>query len=240
MLTWLAFLLATLSPLVGAGDPAPSLVPYALPPPVPQEVLDSEKDKNWEQLFEKDGVKVMRRMVPGSSVFLFRGEGLIDAPMAKIIGVVRDSSRSKEWVDGVVEIKAIREISHWERLDYYQISVPWPFQNRDFIYHTKVSMDPVSKTVVFTTSSEEDPGTPPRPGVVRGFVHRATMMFRSIDNGKRVYGIGEAHVDPKGALPAWLFNLVQKRWPYNTFMNVRKQLSKKDIKVDPIAASLFR
>ena len=33
-------------------------------------------------------------------------------------------------------------------------------------------------------------------------------------------------MDPKGALPSWVVNLVQKAWPMNTLKALRKQVKK--------------
>jgi hypothetical protein len=45
-------------------------------------------------------------------------------------------------------------------------------------------------------------------------------------------------VDPKGSIPKWIFNMIQKKWPENTFKNVRKQVQKSDIVDDEMAKEL--
>ena len=43
----------------------------------------------------------------------------------------------------------------------------------------------------------------------------------------------EVITDPKGSLPAWLINLIQKDWPYNTISALKKRAKKGDIKPNP-------
>ena len=43
----------------------------------------------------------------------------------------------------------------------------------------------------------------------------------------------EVFTDPKGALPAWLINLIQKDWPWKTIDGLVKRSSRPDVVADP-------
>ena len=52
-------------------------------------------------------------------------------------------------------------------------------------------------------------------------------------------------IDPKGEVPAFLVNILQRYWPYNTIMGVRSQVKKPFVKtfagpafVEPTSSSL--
>jgi hypothetical protein len=46
-----------------------------------------------------------------------------------------------------------------------------------------------------------------------------------LDNGRKTLVDLDAHIDPKGLLPAWLINFIQKKWPL-TFLQNLEQYSK--------------
>ncbi|MGK5088724.1 START domain-containing protein [Bdellovibrionota bacterium FG-2] len=195
-------------------------------------------DTGWERISNSEGIEVSRKAVPNSDLFAFRGEGDIDAPVAKVLSVIRDTSRAKEWVDRVNEIRLVKQITPNERLEYYHIAIPWPLKDRDFVYISKIEVDKAAKKIIFSVHSIEEPTLPLNSKNVRGAVYNTTLTITPLDGGKRTHAVGVAHMDPKGAVPAWIVNLIQKGWPENTFKNVRKQVKKPDIVDDPVAKEL--
>ena len=93
------------------------------------------KDEGWEQLANEPTIKTWRKQVPGSPLFAFRGEAIIDASIPKIAQVLSDTSRKTEWVHKSVEAKNIRMISDLERIEYNHTSTPFPLTDRDFVFH---------------------------------------------------------------------------------------------------------
>ncbi len=199
------------------------------------ETLD---EGGWERISNSDGIEVSRKTVPNSALFAFKGEADIDAPMSKVLSVIRDTSRAKEWVDRVNEIRLVKQITPNERLEYYHIEIPWPLKDRDFVYISKIEVDKVAKKIIFSIRSVEEPSLPPNSKNVRGAIYNTTLTLTPVDGGKRTHAIGVAHTDPKGAVPSWIVNLIQKGWPENTIKNVRKQVKKPDIVDDPVAKEL--
>jgi hypothetical protein len=45
--------------------------------------------------------------------------------------------------------------------------------------------------------------------------------------------VAEVMVDPRGSVPTFLVNMVQRSWPFQTLTALRKQVAKPDIKDDP-------
>jgi hypothetical protein len=192
----------------------------------------------WEIISETEGIVVSRKIIPNSDVFAFRGEGDVNAPIAKVLSVIRDTSRQGEWVDRVNEIKMIKQLNRYDRLEYYRIGVPWPLRDRDFSYKTSINVDKAQKSILYTSVSVLDSAIPIYSDRVRGEIHKITLLLSSTDQGRRTHVVGEAHVDPKGSIPKWIFNMIQKKWPENTFKNVRKQVQKSDIIDDEMAKEL--
>lgn len=184
----------------------------------------------WERIGDDDGIVVWRKDIEGSPVVAFKGDGVIDAPIAKVMGVLADTSRKTEWVARCVEAKDVRNISDFERVEYNRTSAPWPIADRDFLFHAKVEGDRAQKKLVLTLRSIEDPLCPKNEDVaVRGVLNTSTYTLVSIEGGKKTRLTVEIHADPKGSIPKWVVNLFQKSWPHKTIEGIREQAAKPDV-----------
>ena len=201
-----------------------------------QTVVADEVD--WQEISRDKKIVVSRKSVAGSNIFAFRGEGIVDAPISKVVSVVRDVERAGEWLDRVVEIRKIEQVNPVTRSEYYHVSVPWPFSNRDFVYETTITVDKEKRTAIFLSHSVEKYNVPVCDGCVRGNIFLSKLILTALPEQNRTNFIGEVHVDPKGAIPSWLVNLVQKDWPSNTYENISSQLKKPDISDDPLVKDL--
>jgi START domain-containing protein len=194
----------------------------------------------WEQFDEEDGIRMFRRDVPGSSIVGLRGEGFIAAPIARVASVLIDRKRSVEWIDRLVKTKVIRELSETEAINWNHIKTPSPLKDRDFVFKTMLSTEPAKKKVLFSYYSVQDSRAPEYDAYVRGSFQSGkfelTMAERTNSDGSKTWGtvvVAEVVVDPKGSVPTFIVNMVQKSWPHKTLSALRNQVAKPDIKDDP-------
>ncbi|HYP87950.1 MAG TPA: START domain-containing protein, partial [Polyangiaceae bacterium] len=181
-----------------------------------------------------------RRDVPGSSIVALRGEGFIAAPIARVASVLADRKRSPEWIDRLVKTKVLRELSDTEAINWNHIKTPSPLKDRDFVFKTTISTDPAKKKVTFSYHSVKDSLAPEYDAYVRGDFQSGkfelTMAEVTHKDGSKTRGtlvVAEVVVDPRGSVPTFLVNMVQKSWPHKTLTALRKQVAKPDIKDDP-------
>lgn len=187
-------------------------------------------DSSWKLEGADDGITVHSKVVPNSDLFAFRGETLVDAPVAKVANILIDTSRKLEWVARIVKAKNIREIGPYERNEYNHTSSGFFLVNdRDFVFRAKVDFDREKKRAFFRMRSVEDELMPEQNGIVRGFLHESVYILSSFDEGRKTHVVVEIHVDPKGSVPKWLVNLFQKSWPKRTLDGIRKQAAKPDV-----------
>jgi hypothetical protein len=184
----------------------------------------------WETLGRDDGILVQRKEVAGSPFVAFRGEGDIDAPLLLVGSVLVDVSRSREWVDSVVESHILRRVSETEYVTYAHIGTPITMSDRDFVTDVVLSADGATKTLTMRMHSVDDP-TAPKTSYVRGDLHDGSWILTAIDGGRRTHVAAEIHCDPKGSVPSWIVNFFQKNWGHNTLMSLRKQVAKRDIAI---------
>ena len=188
--------------------------------------------KQWKLIDDSDGVKTYEKILSNSGLVAFRGETLIPASMKKVATVLVDANLQKDWVDSFVEMKIISEKNELDHIQYNQTKVPWPFQNRDFLFRVIARIDPHQPaTALVNMKSVEDPLMPPVSGVVRGEIVHSYYYFKETTGFLATKMVVEMEVDPKGAIPLWLVNLSQKNWPHNTLAAVKKLSLREDIPV---------
>ena len=190
---------------------------------------------SWERLETRGGISVYRREVPGSRVLSFKGECEIEAPIAKVISALSDVTRKREWVFSLAEARLVREPSVLERVEYNRSSAPWPIHDRAFVFRALVRPDRAARRLWIGLESVEDPAAPPEPGVVRGRIEKGEFIVEALGD-RRTKGSLEMHADPAGAVPKWLVNLFQKRWPLETLAGLKRQVAKADIEAHPALA----
>ena len=179
---------------------------------------------DWKLTAEKEGIKVYTSIVPDSKVKAIKVVCDLDATISQLVALVMDVTTAPDWVYHVKSAKLIRQVSPWELYYYSEVSLPWPAANRDFVAHLSVSQDPNTKVV--TIDGPAVPGfVPEKKGIVRisHSVGKWVITPLGADQINVEYSI---HVDPGGALPAWLVNIFATDAPVQIFKNLKAQLQK--------------
>ena len=170
----------------------------------------------WTQISEKDGITSFLRPMPGEPIQAARGVTTVDLPACMLVSFYVDPKLATTWVDMLVDYKMITIKEHhtlvWQKYD-----MPWPVTDRDFLLDVNVKR-PNDRSLMVTLVSTEDARFPtpgPDDNVVRGRMSPSSWTFTQLsDSSTRVDMVG--HVDPSGAFPPWLTNLIQHTFPYNT------------------------
>jgi hypothetical protein len=96
----------------------------------------------------------------------------------------------------------------------------------------RTRVEPALRSVSLFYDSIEDPAFPVGEGRVRATNHDSWWKFRALDGGRTEIEF-RAAVDPRGALPAWLVNLMQKSYPHDSIVRLAERASRSDITPDP-------
>lgn len=109
------------------------------------------------------------------------------------------------------------ELVYWIRFD-----LPFPVSDRDYVLHAKAAAQPKKRVFTARLHSVRHKRAPPRSDAVRGIVERTYYRFEALPGQARTKLTVEVHTDPRGMLPAWLVNLIQKKWPAKTLLGLVK------------------
>jgi hypothetical protein len=179
---------------------------------------------NWKLSAEKEGIKIYTSMVTDSKIKAIKVECDLNATPSQLVALVMDVNTAPDWVYHVKSAKLVKQISPAELYYYSEVSLPWPAKNRDFVAHLTVGQNPDTKVVTI-----DGPAVPGFVPIKRGIVRIDNSIGKWIitplgpDQLHVEYSI---HVDPGGALPAWLVNVFATDAPLQIFRSLKSQLQK--------------
>ena len=188
----------------------------------------------WQLTDDRDGIKVYKRSLTGTGLLSFRGVGQVDAPFAKVVQIVMDLHRAKEWAERFKEGRILRWIDKpISGIRYSEVAMPPLVKNRDFISLSTVSLNREEQYLRVDFSSTPEYTKPIKEGNILGDIGGSYFIVHALDGGKRAQLDGVAVIDLKGSIPVWVVNFFQSRWPYKTIVNIREQAKKNDIEINP-------
>jgi len=186
---------------------------------------------DWKQVSSSNGIVVSKLKVPGTKIVGFRGETSIYASAEKLMHILIDNNHRKDWVDRLKTSNVLETIGPYEYIIYQEFKLPWPLKNRDFVYRGKATRKKDGR-VVLVMKSEVHPNAPKTVGV-RAELVNSRYTITPIGKFKSKLEV-EIMSDPKGAIPKWLVNIIQKKWPHKTLMAIKSQVERKYVKEHPL------
>ncbi len=199
------------------------------------QTVNARGSDGWKHVGVTAGVKVDRKTIPNSALFAFRGEGTFDVPLGLLVSVLKNPDITVEWVDLMTEHRVVRVVDENTNLIYESYGLPWPISDRDYLMTETCGYDRSSKVFTIDYESVSDPIKPPVKDHVRAMAFRTFWRLTMVDSDTTKIEV-EVSTDPKGALPAWLINVIQKDWPWKTIDGLVKRSMKGDIESSPKVA----
>jgi len=178
---------------------------------------------DWVQVKDKEGIQIYTQEASGSPIIMAKGIVMIEASPKAILKVLDNNSDHPKWVPYLQESRQLQADSDMERLEYNLFNAPWPASNRDFVFRVKAMTGGDEKTLLYSMSSELTPLMPEQEGVVRGTLHASTFRLTRLESGKTEVEL-LFQADPRGWIPNWIINIVQRAWPYKVLKGLRMQV----------------
>lgn len=199
----------------------------------------SQNDNQDKYLkLDREGIKVYVYSSKNSAIGTFKATTHIKASLDSILSVMINNESCAEWIHACDKSFVIKNISFNERYHYQICTIPFPFKNRDFIFHSIMQQDPLSKAVTITISSVPEYCNNNQSDVcmkvkqsdnlVRVRKSIGTYKLEPDESGTKITWI--QHTDPGGNLPSWLVNQFVKNTPYQTLKKLAEKVTQEKYK----------
>ena len=178
--------------------------------------------ENWKLVKDESGIKVYTKTEPGSAYKAFKAEMQVNCRIESIVEVLKNSDSINNWI---VNCKGIKKLKSEENDQYYYIetSLPFPFKNRDMVYHFQYIKINSNQVRVDVTGIPDY--IPPVEGFVRLAKANGYWLLAPIDTSTTAIAY-QMHVEPGGLIPAWLANPFIVNVPFSTFKELRNIIQK--------------
>jgi hypothetical protein len=197
-------------------------------------------EPQWQFNSESDGVKVYRKDIPGSPFVGFKGVKVVPANIYKVGEILLDEDPvvKKRWIDRMTDFRMIERKSPTLGITYSAYDLPWPLEDRDYVIESELVIDNANNQIVLKLKSVEHPKSPKTVGV-RAVIMHSMYKLVPLPNGQTEVSV-EILTDPKGDLPPWLVNLIQRGWPANTLVRLEAEAIKPGTKESPMLKRDFK
>src|SRR5690349_7933721 len=104
--------------------------------------------QDWELVKDKNGIRVFTRDSDHSPIKAFRVVSTFDAPQETILSVLLNISSYAHWYDHCKIAETI--LNDQAAVTYYmEMSMPFPFDNRDAVYRLEITRGENSTTLIY-------------------------------------------------------------------------------------------
>ena len=180
----------------------------------------------WVLKTDEADIQVYTRTVPSSPYKALKTVCTLQTTLTSVAAVLLDVMRTPEWVYGTSTCSILKQESPSVVYYYAEMGMPWPVANRDFIVKISMTQDPVTK--VITVLAENQPAfIPEKKKLVRIQNSSGKWQITPLQAG-RVRVEYQLYVDPGGSVPATLVNLFSGKGPFESFRNLKKQVTLKE------------
>jgi len=176
---------------------------------------------NWEKIKDNDGVTVYTIKTKNSDIIKVKTQVVINTSILKVQKVLDNVAHRKDWIPFLEHSSILHTFSSTEKLEYSIFSAPWPASDRDFLYRISQLRNDENK-IIYSMKSEASSFMPDNEDLIRAdlieSMYTLTALSKYQTNVELIF-----HADPKGWLPTWIINIIQKALPYMMLKNLRKQ-----------------
>lgn len=177
---------------------------------------------NWHLEREAKGIEVYTAPAGTSGLRHVKVTCVLKGSLQEVQAVFRHIDQQKDWVYKTRQAYLLKQIGNNELLYYNETSLPWPLSNRDVVIRMK--LEDAGQHQLAITQEGEPSAAPLHKGVVRVPHLEGKWLFREQKDGQLdvTYYLD---VDPGGSIPAWVVNLFVTKGPYETMVQLQRQIT---------------
>jgi hypothetical protein len=177
--------------------------------------------QDWTLVDKERGITVSKREQPGSDIPSFRGQGVVEGNVLKILALMLDTSTTSRWAIPVDEARVLGRIDeHTDRVYLYS-DIPWPVRDRDMVVRRDVEVVQAGTEYRMRLRCEQG-AVPERSGVVRVSKCDSVFRLRKVDPSHTEIDYVMT-LDPAGNLPGWVGSWVAENVPLKTLVALERE-----------------
>ena len=178
----------------------------------------------WETVIERSGIHVSERWDKSKALPAFRGQVTLDSDIWSILSILQDTPRSHEWVHRCMESRQLERHGLTHYVIYNRTDAPWPFQDRDVVVASTVTIPEGANEIFIRIESTDHPAAPTPDDTTRMpylLGHYRLKMLTPLTTWVEY----QIDADPGGDLPRWLIRLATKDLPFKTLDGLRSRVA---------------
>lgn len=179
--------------------------------------------EEWKLLRDRQGIQIYSRKVTGSKYEAFKGIIVLKSSPASILGLLDHTEASSEWVQFCTFGKTLKSNGFSERYIYQVMDLPFPLATRDAVFRATTSYNPVTQAITVALAAVAD--FYPATEYVRIRIGSGYFKVRVIDDDNTEV-TWQLHVDPGGAIPALLANMMLVEIPFQSLQRMAQLVIK--------------
>ena len=171
---------------------------------------------------------VEKKNSPEDEVNTYRGTTTMPMSIERIAYVLDDTESKTEWVSRLKQENRLEgNPFSYRSIAYQHYNLSWPVSDRDYVIESKWSVmkDKKLPTVILSLKSIARDTVPEIEARVRGQLYRLVYKLEKLESNQTRVTV-EIMVNPKGLLPNFMINLIQKDWPITTLRQLNAQALK--------------
>ncbi|MBK7134636.1 MAG: SRPBCC family protein [Bacteroidales bacterium] len=179
--------------------------------------------QSWNFIKEKDSIKIYTRAEAGKSLKSYRGVTDINAPVEKIFTVMEDVNNTDWWDKNLTQIRVLLYEKN-KRARYYLVyDLPVPVTDRDLCVDVTVTINKITDERIIDAVALNGV-IPEKDKLIRITEYRQTWTITPIGK-ERTHVVLEGFLDPAGAVPDWLSNMLLTDTPFKAIRGLREKMS---------------
>jgi len=179
---------------------------------------------NWKKINDKENVSVYSTEVHGSNILKIKAQTILETSLSHVQSILDNVEHRSSWIPYLQKCMIIEKSSTTENVEYSLFSAPWPASDRDFVYKITQILNTESKAIYYMTSIQH-PRNPEHNTIVRAELMESTYILTALSANKTQVEL-IFHADPKGWLPNWIINIIQRILPYLILRNLHDEATK--------------
>ena len=171
---------------------------------------------------------VEKKNSPEDEVNTYRGTTTMPMSIERIAYVLDDTESKTEWVSRLKQENRLEgNPFSYRSIAYQHYNLSWPVSDRDYVIESKwtVMKDMKLPTAILSIKSIIRDDVPEIEGRVRGQLDNLVYKLEKLKSNQTRVTV-EIMVNPKGLLPNFMINLIQKEWPITTLRQLNAQALK--------------